>query len=179
MLLQNFTLIIFITMMTGLLLFVPFIPTPRDVVRFMVKQANLKGNEVVYDLGCGDGRLLIEAKKQYPGIRAIGYELALGAWMVAKLRSWIARKKIELHMRDFFAADLKDADVLLLYLIPEVMKKVERKLSEDLKPGTRVISHGFEFKGREPISVERCPLPKWHFFRPSGRVGPRVFVYQW
>lgn len=174
-----FAIIILITMMTNLFLFVPFVPTPKRVVKFMIEKADLKGNETVYDLGCGDARLLTEAKKMYPGIRAIGYELSLGVWMAAKLRVWISRKDVKVHLRDLNHANLGDADVLLIYLVPEVMKKLKKKLDRELKPGTRVISHGFAIPEKEPVEVERCPLPSWHFIRPPGKKGPRVFVYEW
>ncbi len=174
-----FAIIILITMMTNLFLFVPFVPTPKRVVKFMIEKAELKGDETVYDLGCGDARLLTETKKMYPNIRAIGYELSLGVWILAKIRVWISQKDVELHLRDFNHAKLGDADVLLIYLVPEVMNKLKRKLDTELKSGTRVISHGFAIPDKEPMEVERCPLPSWHLIRPPGKRGPRVFVYEW
>lgn len=174
-----FAIIILITMMTNLFLFVPYVPTPKSVVKFMIEKARLKGDETVYDLGCGDARLLTETKKIYPNIKAIGYELSLGVWIIAKLRALISQKDIELHLRDFNHANLSDADVLLIYLVPEVMNKLKKKLDTELKPGSRVISHGFAIPEKEPVEVERCPLPRWHFFRPPGKEGPRVFVYEW
>lgn len=173
------SLILLITMMTSLILFVPFVPSPMKVVEFMIGKASLKGNETVYDLGCGDARLLIAAKKKYPNIRAIGYELPLGVWMLAKIKVFLSKQKVTVRLGNFLRANLSDADVILLYLIPEVMPKLQRKLERELKKGTRIISHGFEFPDREPLLVERCPLPSWHFFRQKGKIGPRVYVYEW
>jgi hypothetical protein len=167
------------TMLGSLWVWVPYVPTPRKVVRRMVELANLKGNETIYDLGCGDARILIEAKKRYPGIRAIGFELPLGIFLLAKLRVWLARVDVNVHMRDYLKADLRDADVLFLYLVPEVLPALERKLQSELKAGTKIISHGFPLRGRSPAHEERCPLLSWSIFRASGRKGPRIFVYRW
>ena len=172
-------ILVLITMVTNLLLMVPYVPTPNRVIEKMLSMANLQGDETVYDLGCGDARMLTIAKKQYPNIRAIGYELSPGVWMLAKLRVLFSKQNVELHMRDFFMADMRDADVFLLYLIPTVMAKLEKKLNEEAKPGTRVISHGFQFKDKEPVTVERCALPAWHFLKPKKYKGPRIFVYEW
>ncbi len=174
-----FSLILFATMMTSLILFVPYVPTPMKVVAFMIDKANVKGNEVIYDLGCGDARLLIATKKKYPGIRAVGYELPLGVWMLAKARVFFSRVPVTVRLGNFLKADLRDADTIFLYLVPEVMGRLERKLAEELRKGTRVISHGFAFPGKEPLSVERCPLPSWNLFKPKGKKGPRVYVYEW
>lgn len=174
-----FSLILFATMMTSLILFVPYVPSPMKVVEFMIRKANLKGNETVYDLGCGDARLLITAKKKFPGIRAIGYELPLGVWMLAKIRVLLSKQKVTVRLGNFLRANLSDADVILLYLVPEVMPKLQRKLEAELRKGTRIISHGFAFPSREPILIERCPLPSWHFLKQKGKVGPRVYVYEW
>lgn len=173
------SLILFVTMMTSLILFVPFVPSPMKVVEFMIGKAHLKGNETVYDLGCGDARLLIAAKKKCPEIRAIGYELPLGVWMLAKTRALLSHQNVTVKLGNFLKTNLSDADVIFLYLIPEVMPKLRRKLESELKKGTRVISHGFELPGREPLLVERCPLPSWHLFKQKGKIGPRVYVYEW
>lgn len=181
------TLIVLLTFVGSLLVLVPYVPTPRAVARRMVELAQLTGTETVYDLGCGDGRILMEAKRRFPGIRAIGYELPLGIYLLARLRIALAGFSrndqpggpIEIRMRDFFGANLSDADVLFLYLIPEVFARLERKLQSELRPGTKVISHGFSFPGKTPENVERCPLSSWRLFSPYGKEGPRIFVYRW
>lgn len=167
------------TMLGSLWVWVPYVPTPKRVVRRMIELATLKGNETIYDLGCGDARILIEAKKRYPGIRAIGYELPLGIWLLAKLRVWLSGFPIEVQMRDYLKADLRNADVLFLYLVPEVLPSLLRKLKAEIKSGTKILSHGFELPGRTPAHCERVPLPSWKFFSASGKKGPRIFVYTW
>ena len=168
-----------ITMIASLLVFVPFVPTPMPVVKRMVALANLRGQETVYDLGCGDARILIEAKKQHPAIRAIGYELPIGVWLLAKARVALSGVDITVRMRDFRVANLCDADVIFLYLIPDVMPMLLRKLTKEARTGTTIISHGFELPGKEPVHDERVTLPSWNPLRPSGKSGPRVLVYKW
>lgn len=173
------TLVVLVTMLGSLWVWVPYVPTPMPVVRHMIELAELKGNETVYDLGCGDARILITAKRKYPGIRAIGYELPLGIYFLAKCKVWLSRLPVDVRMQDFRKADMGDADVLFLYLVPEVFSSLERKFERELRPGTRVISHGFEFPGKTPTRVERCPLWSWQFFTRGKSRGPRIFVYEW
>jgi SAM-dependent methyltransferase len=173
------TILALFTMLGSLYVWVPYVPTPHTVVKRMVELATLQGNEVVYDLGCGDGRLLIEAKRKHPGIQAIGYELPIGIYLLGKIRVFFSRLPITIHWKDFRKADLQNADVIFLYLVPEVFAKLEKKLSHELRKGTKVISHGFEFPGRSPMHVERVPLPSWHFMKPRKAEGPRIFVYEW
>ena len=173
------SIIVLMTMLASLWLLVPYVPTPKKVVQFMINKANLKGSETVYDLGCGDARILIVAKKKFPGITAIGYELPIGVWLLAKFMVWKSRLNITVHMQNYLKPDLSNADMIFLYLVPEVMNKLRKKLDNELRPGTKVISHGFAFPDKEPVEVERCPLPTWHIMRPPKKKGPRVYVYEW
>jgi len=168
-----------ITMLTNLWVMVPYVPTSHRVVRKMVELAGIRGNQKVYDLGCGDGRILITAKKKHPEIRAEGYELSLGVWMLAKLKVCYSRLPIPIYMKNYLKADLSDAEVIFLYLFPEVMPKLKKKFDAELQPGTCVISHGFPFTGKKHKHMERVPLPLWHIMRPPKKEGPRVFVYEW
>lgn len=172
-------LIVFVTMLTSLVILVPYVPTPKKVYAKMIELAELNGNEKIYDLGCGDARLLIETKKQHPNITAVGYELPIAVWLLARLRIFFSNADVTVHMRDFFGADLSDADVVFLYLVPEVMGRLEKKLQSELKPGTRIISHAFPLPNMKETHMERVPLPTWHFMRQKKYVGPRVFVYRW
>ncbi len=150
---------------------VPYVPTHMKIVRSMVEKAKLKSGQTVYDLGAGDARFLVEAKKQVPGIQAIGYEVALGVWMLGKLRILLSGKKVRLYWRSFMKADLSDADVIFLYLIPYLMPLLCEKLKRELKPGTKVLSNAFQFKDRKPVETFRVKLPLW---------GEKpVYVYEW
>ena len=85
---------------------------------------------------------------------------------------------INIFLRDFRYVDLCEADVIFLYLVPEVFASLEQKLEREIKTGTKIISHGFSFPGKEPVHVERCPLRTWQLIA-SNKKGPRIFVYEW
>lgn len=147
----------------------PFIPTPQVVADAMIRSAALKSGDRVYDLGCGDGRLLLTALKSCPGIRATGYEGALGVWILGKLRT--RSSVVKILREDFMRADLSDANAVFLYLSPTFMERLAPKFARELKSGTRIVSHAFQFKDRKPASVEVIDVPLW------GR--SRVFTYIW
>jgi len=149
---------------------VPFVPTPKKTVNAMLDIAKLKGDEVVYDLGAGDGSLLIRAKRRHPGIRAIGYELVPFVWFLGILRKFFSRSKIELKWGNALKANVSDADCIFLYLITSVMPKFKAKFDRELKPGTKVISHVFHIPGKEPIGK----------YNVSGLLGKGVvYYYEW
>ncbi len=118
----------------------PFVPTSRKTVQEMTALAHIKPDETVYDLGCGDGRLLIAAAEK--GAKAIGYELSLLTLLLAK---WNTRRYPTISVRygDFWEKNLQDADVIFCYLLLDKMREFEEKIWPTLKPGTRVVSHAF------------------------------------
>ncbi len=132
----------------------PYVGTPCRVVREMLAIAELKPDETVYDLGCGDGRIVMLASGEF-GAKAVGYELE--GELVTKARS----KILELHLEDrakivqddLFKADVASADVITMYLTPRGNQEVKPKLECELKPGTRVVSLEFEMPGWEPKKI--------------------------
>lgn len=123
----------------------------------MVDFADLKGDEVVYDLGAGDGRLLIAAKQKHPNITAKGFELAPPVYLWGLLKILVSRTGAKLSMRNFFQQDVSDADCIFLYLMPGAMKTLEKKFGRELKSGTKIISHAFVFPDRKPVKT--MPVP--------------------
>ncbi len=124
---------------------VPFVPTPPEVVDEMLRLAGVKAGDVLYDLGCGDGRIVIAAAKRY-GVKAIGIDIdpvrisesnenAAAAGLAGKVR---------FIQEDLFAANFKDATVVTMYLLTSVNLRLRPKLLTDLRPGTRLVSHSFE-----------------------------------
>ncbi len=163
--------VVFLITMIGHLRFgTPFVPTRRSVARAMITLAHLKGNETVFDVGAGDGRLLIEAKRMFPGIRAVGSEVALGVWLYGRLKILLSGLRVELRLRNAFKDDLRAVDVIFLYLGPGMMQKCESKFDAELKPGTRVVSHVFTFPGRKPVA---------EVFAKQGRKKKRLLLYVW
>jgi len=129
----------------------PFVPVPSKAVPGIVDALGLVDGSVVYDMGCGDGRVLLSALRANPNIRAVGIEKALLPYLIAKI---LARgTKIELLRKDFFSHDLSDATQVVTYLFPPVMKRIEEKLDRELKPGTRIVTIDFPFANRKPTRI--------------------------
>ncbi len=140
------------TFLHHLFLGVPFVPTPNRAVWKMLELARLRAGDKVLDLGAGDGRFLIAAKRACPGITATGYEMVPLVWLFGWLRVKLSGQDVRFLCRDMFQADLREADVLFLYLIPSVMKKLEQKFQRELKPGTRIVSQSFTLPGHTPVA---------------------------
>jgi precorrin-6B methylase 2 len=151
------TIGIFVMLTTHLWVSVPYLPTPRKVVERMVVLAKLKPGDCVYDLGAGDGRLLVAAKRHAPEARAIGYELAPMVWLLGKFRIARSGQAVDLRFGDARKADLRDADCIFLYLLPDLMKELQAKFAQELRPGTRVVSYVFRFPDRTPEKTEKVP----------------------
>jgi hypothetical protein len=156
-LLTIWVFIIVLMVVTSIFLRAPYVPTPMKVTKKMVKFADFKGDEVVYDLGAGDARLLIESKRSHPGITAHGFELSPPVYAVGRFLIWKSGLAVNLQMKNLFKQDVSDADCIFLYLMPGAMKTLQKKFEKELKPGTKVISHAFTFPGRTPI--KKIPVP--------------------
>ncbi|HTO51450.1 MAG TPA: methyltransferase domain-containing protein [Burkholderiales bacterium] len=123
---------------------VPYVPTKQEVVEEMLRMAGVKPGDVVYDLGCGDGRIVITAAQKF-GARGIGVDINPQriAEADANARRAGVEKEVTFRLGDLFEADIREATVVTLYLLPDVNLRLKPKLLRDLKPGTRVVSHDF------------------------------------
>ncbi|MBI1736671.1 MAG: class I SAM-dependent methyltransferase [Candidatus Rokubacteria bacterium] len=124
---------------------VPYVTTPDRVVRAMLESAKVTKDDVVYDLGSGDGRIVIAAAKHF-GARAVGIELEPDLVTVSegKAREAGVADRTRFLKGDIFEADLRDATVVTLYLLPIVNLKLRPKLLRELRPGTRIVSHMYD-----------------------------------
>lgn len=129
----------------------PFVPVPRAVLSDIAAFADVRDSDIVYDLGCGDGRVLLALFKQCPHTRYVGIENAWSAYLLALARSLRAKgDRFCIRRADFFKEDLREATIVFVYLYPKVLDALLPKLESELKPGARVISCDFRFQGREP-----------------------------
>jgi len=122
-----------------------FVPTPQEVVEDMLRLADVKKGDVLYDLGSGDGRIAVTAAKKY-GIRATGIDIDPERIKEANENAKKAgvTKLVEFRQEDLFKARFKDATVVTLYLLPDLNVKLRPRLLAELKPGTRIVSHQFD-----------------------------------
>lgn len=132
---------------------VPFVPTPEEVVAEMLKMANVGKDDVLYDLGCGDGRIVITAAKEL-GCRGVGIDIDPVRIQESRVNAENAgvTDKVEFLRMDLFDADISQATVVTLYLLSKVNLRLRPKLLRDLKPGTRVVSHDFSMGAWKPES---------------------------
>ena len=137
-----------------------FIPTPQDVVDKMLELAEVKKGDLVYDLGCGDGRILITAAKSF-GCRAVGYDLDPDRIKesIENVEKNQLGHLIRIEQKDIFTLDLSEADVITLYLLPSLNVRLIPQL-EKLKPGSRIVSHNFDMEGVKPDKVVKLTSSK-------------------
>jgi outer membrane protein assembly factor BamB/precorrin-6B methylase 2 len=131
-----------------------FVPTPQDVVEKMLALAVVKRDDVVCDLGCGDGRIVVTAARKY-GCKAIGYDIDPECIKLSKenVRKHDVGRLVTIEQKDIFTVDVSQADVIVLYLTPRTMERLLPQLGK-LQPGTRIVSHAFAFPGIPPDRVE-------------------------
>jgi len=128
-----------------------FVPTPQTVVDEMLKLAKVRKGDVVYDLGCGDGRLVISAAKQY-GTRGVGIDINPERIKESEENARQAEVShlVSFRNEDLFEADFREATVVTLYLLQSLNVKLRPKLWKELKPGTRIVSHSFDMGDWKP-----------------------------
>jgi len=124
---------------------VHYVPTPQAVVDAMLRMANVTANDVVYDLGCGDGRIPVTAAQRF-GARGVGIDIDPVRINEANENAKNAgvTDKVKFLNQDLFESDFRDATVVTLYLLPSLNVKLMPKLKAELKPGTRIVSHAFD-----------------------------------
>lgn len=142
---------------------VPYVPTTEEAVQAMLKLADVKKTDVVYDLGCGDGRIVIAAAKEF-GARGVGIDIDRERISEAKKNAKKAgvENLVRFELKDLFQADFHEATVVTLFLLPDVNLRLRPKLLRDLKPGTRIVSNTFhmgDWKADQETTVgEDSPL---------------------
>lgn len=137
----------------------PYVPSPQAVVERMLEAAALKPGETVYDLGCGDGRILITAARRF---RAKGVGVELSAELASQTLEHVKRlglqNRITIIHGDLLEADVSPADVVTLYLETSSNARLKPRLEQSLKSGARVVSHDFAMRGWKPARVEKVEV---------------------
>ena len=144
---------------------VQFITTPDQIVDRMLELAEVRPDDVVYDLGCGDGRIVIAAARKY-GCKAVGIEIDPKVVELAKenVKKAHVEHLVVIRQGDVFEEDFRDATVVAMYLLPEVNVRLMPKLKQ-LRAGSRVVSHSFDMKGARPEKVETVLGKKVYLWR--------------
>jgi SAM-dependent methyltransferase len=141
-----------------------FVPTRELVIDAMLKAAKVGPNDVVYDLGCGDGRIVVAAAKL--GARAVGIDI--DPVRIKEANENAAKNgvtgKVDFRQQDLFEADIREATVVTLYLLPSLNVKLKPRLMDQLRPGTRIVSHDFDMGDwlpEETIAVDGKTVYLW------------------
>lgn len=142
-----------------------YLPTPLEVVEAMLQLAKVSASDIIYDLGCGDGRIVIEAAKSR-GARGVGIDIDPEriAEANANARAAGVVPRVQFRQDDLFQTDFREATVVTLYLLPSLNVKLRPRLQRELKPGTRIVSREFDMGDWKPDQVVK--------------IGPRT-IYLW
>jgi precorrin-6B methylase 2 len=142
---------------------VPYVPTHEQIVAEMLKVAKVGKNDILYDLGSGDGRIPITAAKRW-GTRGVGVDIDPARITEARANAKKAgvADKVKFMQQDLFETDIKEATVVTLYLLPEVNLRLRPKLLAELKPGTRIVSHNYDMGDWKPLQTITVKVPEEH-----------------
>jgi SAM-dependent methyltransferase len=146
----------------------PFVPTPIERVKHMLKLAKIKPGDRVYDIGCGDGRIVYLAANEH-GAKATGFELSPLVYLLARVRKFFWKSKADIKFRNFKSENIADADIVFCYLLPDCLKTIKDSLLGQLKPGAKIVSYAFEVPEWELIHKEEKD--------PSQNFAP-IWIYQ-
>ena len=143
-----------------------FVPTPNDVVDKMLEMAKVTAKDTVYDLGCGDGRIVITAAQKYRA-RAVGIDIDPKRIEEANANAKAAKvtDRVRFVEADLFESDISEATVVSLYLLTRLNEKLKPKLLKELKPGTRVVSHAFDMGDWKPEATAQVAASTVYLWR--------------
>jgi len=154
-----------------------YVPTPEAVVNKMLELAEIKPGDVVYDLGCGDGRIVVTAAKKF-GVKAVGFDI--NPERIKESLENVKTNKVEhlvtIKEEDIFTLDLSEANVVTLYLLPQLNVRLMPQLAK-LKPGSRIISHDFDMKGAKPLQIVKINAESE--FQDDGEYESGHTIYKW
>ncbi len=152
-------------MVLAIVMGAPLVPSKPETAERMIELFNLKPGEKFYDLGSGDGRLLILASQH--GAKAVGVEINPYVWLLSYIRVLLSGQilGVIIFLGNYWRTDLRDADAVAVYALPTIMEKLSKKLREELKKGTRVVSNSFKIPGLGLIKEEKVGADRIFLYR--------------
>lgn len=132
----------------------PFAPTPQSIIEAVFDKLSPGKKDIVYDLGFGDGRVLLTAAKR--GISTVGYEINPILYLLTLLRIYLHYRdnRIKLHFGSFWKGSFEDGSIIFAFILPQYMDRLEKKLAKEVKKGTYVVTYLAQLTGRKPVSFE-------------------------
>ena len=168
-------LLLFLWMWSNIRAKVPFVGIPNSILKDIEKALLLNDGGVVYDLGCGDGRVLFYLAKRNPNLKYIGIENSPFPFVLAKTLSWWHKKvnniNVKIIKKDFFEVDLSNATHIFTYLYPNIMDDLIPKLDKELKSGARLISASFHFTAKREKELIDLKRGKY-------QLAKKIYVYE-
>jgi len=151
-----------------LIIRVPFVRTPTRATRALIAANIIQPTDLVYDLGAGDGKFLHQLVKT-TGCRGEGFEISPFFWLLGELRA-ATSKKWKMHLQNFLNIDLSEPTVIFTFLAPAGLPALAQKLQTEVKPGTKIISYGFQLEGFTPLQIIDP--------QPDHPTGSKLYVYR-
>ena len=158
--------IVFLTLLfIGGLSAAPYVPTKKKQLQLLLKNINIQPGQTVYDLGCGTGSVLLPLARAFPEANFIGIELAPIPWLIAKIKSF-KLKNAKITLRNIFKVELKDSDVIFIFLLEDSYPKLIKKLSREVKDDCLIITEAWPLRDIEPTKlVKEKDLLGLYFYR--------------
>lgn len=156
---------------------VPYVPTPQDVVDRMLEIAKVTGKDFVMDLGCGDGRMLVTAATKF-GSRGRGVDLNPVRIKEANANAQNAKvsDKVTFEVKNLFDTSIKEADVLTMYLLPGVNLQLRPRILDEMKPGSRIVSHAFDMGDWEADLRDEVGYSRIYYWIVPARIGGKWII---
>jgi SAM-dependent methyltransferase len=131
---------------------VPYVPSKKNIIEKVLQEFPLQNGQLIYDLGCGDGRFLMAAEKKYQTIGK-GFELAPLPYLIAQFKKFFHRSKNQFLLKDFYNHSLSDGKFIYCYLYPKLIDKVYQKFIQETSPGSILVSNTFPIKNVSPLKI--------------------------